>query len=454
MPKAEKGSLKDLGKRIKAKGLQKLKFYCQMCEKQCRDANGFQCHLTSESHLRQMKIFSENAQSYMNRYSKEFETIFLDTLRMRHSTARVNANNVYQEVIRDKSHIHMNATIWATLTDFCKYLGKTGKCIVEETEQGWFVTYIERDISKLEREERWRQRQQAQQHAERIVQLNLEKQRIQAAKAFDRAGGILHVQPTQLQRNNHPEDDNQQQQQHGPPPIQWTLKTMDRKNKNKNDNILGWTEKSSILGGGDDSHDDNEDNKERSAFEKQSNHDDDKTSLPEHQPSKKQKHENDDDNNNNHRAKPPPPPPAAKSSLTKQQQEETKEQSWLYRDIVVRIVNPEIQPYYRCKAIVDKIIDDFTAQVIILVEKKKDDDKNNQKKASELDGDVLRIDQDDLETVVPKRPHEKVRIVRGPHRGRKAVAIQLDKQSYKAVLQFKDGTRLENVDYDEFSKRA
>jgi DNA/RNA-binding protein KIN17 len=34
MVKAEKGSLKDIGKRIKAKGLQKLKFYCQMCEKQ------------------------------------------------------------------------------------------------------------------------------------------------------------------------------------------------------------------------------------------------------------------------------------------------------------------------------------------------------------------------------------------------------------------------------------
>ena len=40
MPKAEKGSLKDIGKRIKAKGLQKLKFYCQLCQKQCRDDGG------------------------------------------------------------------------------------------------------------------------------------------------------------------------------------------------------------------------------------------------------------------------------------------------------------------------------------------------------------------------------------------------------------------------------
>ena len=200
MPKAEAGSLKDLGKRIKAKGLQKLKFYCQACEKQCRDANGFKCHLTSESHLRQMKVFSENAGSFMDRFSKDFEKMYLDTLRMRHSTARVNANNVYQEVIQDKFHIHMNATIWASLTDFCKYLGKTGKCVVEETERGWYISYIERDISKLQREETQKKRQAAEQAAEIAAQHLLEQQRVEAAKALDRAGGVLHAEATKLER--------------------------------------------------------------------------------------------------------------------------------------------------------------------------------------------------------------------------------------------------------------
>lgn len=32
---------KAIANRIKAKGLQKLRWYCQMCEKQCRDENGF-----------------------------------------------------------------------------------------------------------------------------------------------------------------------------------------------------------------------------------------------------------------------------------------------------------------------------------------------------------------------------------------------------------------------------
>ena len=32
---------KAIANRIKAKGLQKLRWYCQMCQKQCRDENGF-----------------------------------------------------------------------------------------------------------------------------------------------------------------------------------------------------------------------------------------------------------------------------------------------------------------------------------------------------------------------------------------------------------------------------
>ena len=37
---------------IKAAGLQKLRWYCQVCQKQCRDDNGFKCHTMSESHQR------------------------------------------------------------------------------------------------------------------------------------------------------------------------------------------------------------------------------------------------------------------------------------------------------------------------------------------------------------------------------------------------------------------
>ena len=37
----------------------------------------------------------------------------------------------------------MNSTIWLTLTDFVKHLGRKGFCKVEETPKGWFITLIE-----------------------------------------------------------------------------------------------------------------------------------------------------------------------------------------------------------------------------------------------------------------------------------------------------------------------
>jgi len=57
----------------------------------------------------------------------------------------VPANKIYQDYISYRDHLHMNATQWETLTDFVKWLGRESKCVVDETEKGWFVTYIDRD---------------------------------------------------------------------------------------------------------------------------------------------------------------------------------------------------------------------------------------------------------------------------------------------------------------------
>lgn len=48
-----------------------------MCQKQCRDQNGFKCHLTSESHQRQLLLFAENQGSYLRQFSREFEGNFM-----------------------------------------------------------------------------------------------------------------------------------------------------------------------------------------------------------------------------------------------------------------------------------------------------------------------------------------------------------------------------------------
>ncbi|VVA22733.1 PREDICTED: DNA/RNA-binding [Prunus dulcis] len=143
---------KAIANRIKAKGLQKLRWYCQMCQKQCRDENGFKCHCMSESHQRQMQIFGENSNRIVDGYSEEFEQSFLDLMKRSHRFSRIAATVVYNEYINDRHHVHMNSTEWATITEFVKHLGRTGKCKVEETPKGWFITYIDRDSETLFKE--------------------------------------------------------------------------------------------------------------------------------------------------------------------------------------------------------------------------------------------------------------------------------------------------------------
>ncbi len=134
---------------MKSKGLQRLRWYCQICSKQCRDENGFKCHTQSESHLRQMLVVGESAGKHIADFSSQFQHEFVQLLSRRFGTKRVKANYVYQEFIKDKNHLHMNATRWVTLTEFVKHLGRTGVARVDETEKGWFMAWIDNSPNAL-----------------------------------------------------------------------------------------------------------------------------------------------------------------------------------------------------------------------------------------------------------------------------------------------------------------
>ena len=174
--KAEVGTPKWLGNKMKSKGLQKLRWYCQMCQKQCRDENGFKCHTMSESHQRQLLLFADNSRKYLDEFSYDFEKNFLNLLRRQFGTKRVHSNVVYQEYIRDREHTHMNATKWTTLTGFVRYLGRTGKVVADETEKGWFVTYIDRDPETIARQEAVAKKQKLDQDDQERVTNFIEKQ--------------------------------------------------------------------------------------------------------------------------------------------------------------------------------------------------------------------------------------------------------------------------------------
>ncbi|XP_059622459.1 DNA/RNA-binding protein KIN17 [Phlebotomus argentipes] len=176
MGRAEVGTPKYLANKMKAKGLQKLRWYCQMCQKQCRDENGFKCHTMSESHQRQLLLFADNSRRYIDDFSREFAKGYTEILRRQFGTKRVAANKVYQEYITDKNHLHMNATKWLSLTGFVLWLGKTGQCVVDETEKGWYITYIDRDPETIARQEKMAKKQKMDKDDEERLQEFIEKQ--------------------------------------------------------------------------------------------------------------------------------------------------------------------------------------------------------------------------------------------------------------------------------------
>ena len=491
MPKAERGTPKDIANKMKAKGLQKLKFYCQMCNKQCRDENGFKCHLTSDSHLRQMKIFAENSGEFLDSFSSDFESAYVDTLRRRHGTKKMNANNVYQEVIQDKDHVHMNSTKWATLSDFVQYLGKTGKCVVEETERGWYVTYIERDPALLARQEAHRRRVESERAEEEKAAKRMEKQRVEAARAVAMAGGSVEVaEASKLERS---EDDR---------PVALTtggnggLDGMAGKKRKKSSsaNRDAAREVKAVFGGDEDDEDDEEEDDRKPAANPTtpSNGDAAKTAALQSRvrngtssanvplsssASPKEKKPKvdlliatataaciddadarrkcrDEDYNRREASKTAGGADGGdgvgncgkSSSSSTKGVDDIRKDYWIRRNIVVRIISKKLSggKYYKRKGVIIRVIDRYMAEVEIL------DTAPDAKDG----GDLIRIDQDDLETVVPKEGKE-CRILNGRGRGKRAEVVSLDKAKYRGTLKILDsGEVVEKIHYEDFSKIA
>lgn len=180
MPRAEVGTPKYLANKMKSKGLQRLRWFCQVCEKQCRDENGFKCHTQSEGHLRQMLVVGEHAGKHIQDFSAQFQSEFVALLSRRFGTKRVKANTVYQEYIQDKSHLHMNATRWVTLTEFIKNLGRSGIARVDETEKGWFLAWVDNSPQALAKQE-------AAMKKERLTMSDEQRERILIAEQIERA---------------------------------------------------------------------------------------------------------------------------------------------------------------------------------------------------------------------------------------------------------------------------
>ena len=188
MPKAEVGSVKYLNKQMKMKGLQRLRWYCQVCEKQTRDENSFKQHTMSESHVRRLQAVGADPRKAINEFSAEFQSSFLRQLRTGHGEKAVQLNHFYQGIIAQKDHVHMNATKWSSLTEFAKHLGREGICRVEETEKGIFVSWIDTSPEALKRQEVLRRKEAMDRGDEEWEQRMLKEQIARAKKDAETRG--------------------------------------------------------------------------------------------------------------------------------------------------------------------------------------------------------------------------------------------------------------------------
>ncbi|UMM14679.1 hypothetical protein L5515_002386 [Caenorhabditis briggsae] len=399
MGKHEKGSSKDLANRTKSKGLQKLKWFCQMCQKQCRDSNGFKCHLTSEAHQRQLLLFAENSNSYLRQFSNDFEKNFMQLLRTSYGTKRVRANEVYNVYIKDKGHVHMNSTVWHSLTGFVQYLGSSGKCKIDEGDKGWYIAYIDQE-AVIRKEEEQRKQQQERDDEDRHMQIVEEM----VARGRELAGeDTVDYEATELRR----EDPDQK--------IQLDLVGFDRKPQ-KNDPFLA--SKTSIF--------------DLKPVKKE----DPDGPGPSGAPKRRRSRSRSPKSSKN----------AKKSALDeiKEMEERKKERKnrkdyWMREGIVVKVVTKSLgSQYYKSKGVVKKMIDDYTAQVKL------------------DDGTVVKLDQEHVETVIPSIGRTML-VVNGAYRGQEATLESIDEKHFSLRLKIASGpTRGRQIDvpYEDASKMA
>jgi DNA/RNA-binding protein KIN17 len=320
----------------------------------------------------------------------------------------------------------MNATKWATLSDFVQYLGKTGQCVVDETERGWYISLVERDPTKLARQELLEHRAKAEKREEERLVKRLEAQR--RHEASKPSGSTKTTEPTNLDRTALPLT------------VPLSLPTLDStKPKADKKSVLPMK---SVFGDDDDDENDLEHDEDQVA-------ENPKVEIPlgSRKRNRWDASENAKDVSSTKKLK---KDGHGKEMAKEEVWPDVRKEHWIRRDIWVRIVSKSCE-YYKQKGIVDRISkrDKLMADVEVVVNM--EDKKKNRK------SHFVKVHQNDLETVIPKSSDDDpmVVIVNGRGRGELATVISMDKSKCRATLELKaTGDRLEKVYFEDFSKAA
>jgi len=426
MPKQEVGSTKWLGNKMKAKGLQKLRWYCQMCQKQCRDENGFKCHRMSDSHQRQMQLFVQDPNKFMDDFSQEFEQGFMQLMSHTYRAMRILANTVYCDFISSRHHTHMNSTIWVTLSNFVQYLGRTNQCSIDKTPKGWYITYIDNSPEAQLREKERMEKVKIELSEEDKHAMLLKKQ-VEEGKAL---GGYQESEFTEMQREE------------GDAPVAFAMgggsSSSNAAPSVTSSGMCGAARATGNAAKRERSGGSGERNALEDAFMAHSGTagsgrktspgasskagGDAKVSVMEkvrleHEADKRRKLGLDE----------PASEPSSPSENT---------EAWLSAGMVVKVMHKDLAggKYYRKKGKVEKVHDRFTADV------RMNDDNA-----------LVRLDQEMMETVIPQ-VGKGVRIVKGSHKGSRAVMKAVDMEGFCVTVTLEDGNEMAGLGYDEVCK--
>lgn len=408
-----------ISKRMKAKGLGRLRWYCQMCEKQCRDENGFKCHTQSAGHQRQLQVFSEDPSSFIARFSDTFRKEFLLVLRRRYGTNMVNANTVYQEYIKDRDHLHMNATKWTTLSEFTMEMGREGLCRVEERDDGWWMSYVDRLAAQKDQRARDmdRERLAEERRAEELLKRQLQMAKRTRAISREEDNGAMAGMVSQG-------------------PILMEMKTSSKAKHSSGGGGENALASLSLKSGEENTR---AEKVNRPARRKRSRFQDAPrlSVLEDIMRSEKSKVAEDNFLGSNGcslpRRESPKSNPHVGPGISPQ------EEPWVREGIVVKVTSKEVGhgSFYNSKGKVSRVIDQYGAQVHLF-------DAPT----------ILELDQGDLETVIPK-PGGKVLLLFGPRRGEEAKVTAINVGSFSVDLTLShSGQELKSIAYEAVSRLA
>ncbi|CAI5480680.1 unnamed protein product [Closterium sp. Yama58-4] len=394
-----------------------------------------------------MQVFGMNPERFVGGYSEEFEKTFMEHIRRSHRFSRVAATVAYNEYIADRHHIHMNSTKWLTLTEFVKHLGREGLCKVEDTPKGWFISYIDREPETLFKEGQKKKRERAElvgeERHEKEIQEQIERARSKQQQPEESAEKAVDPEKKVLQR-----DPNTGEKiafafgglggGGGGSGSSGAQKAGGSQKPGGSSAAAAGAGAGGVGGGGlqvesktgapvfgveDDDADGAGDGFSVGKKAKRGGENEDKTGSKSGAGK------------------------AAGGTLAAlmEEQERAKEKAnrkdyWLTEGIVVKIMSKVLKEkgYYKQKGVVLRVIDRYVGEIKTLEE-----------------GHVVRVDQEELETVLPQIGGV-VRIVNGAYRGSLAKLVGVDTEKFCAKVEIQkgafDGRVISRIDYEDICK--